>query len=55
LHYAFDMWMGREFPDIPFERYADDMICHCKTEDEAQALWRAIANRLAACKLVLQG
>jgi len=24
LHYAFDMWMAREFPNIPFERYADD-------------------------------
>ena len=23
LHYAFDMWMTREFPTIPFERYAD--------------------------------
>lgn len=53
LHYAFDMWMVREFPHIPFERYADDMICHCKTEEEAQALWRAIADRMATCKLVL--
>ena len=24
LHYAFDSWMAREFPHIPFERYADD-------------------------------
>jgi RNA-directed DNA polymerase len=30
LHYAFDMWMVRTFPHIPFERYADDAICHCK-------------------------
>ena len=30
LHYAFDMWMTRTYPDIPFERYADDIICHCK-------------------------
>jgi len=30
LHYAFDMWMARTFPYIPFERYADDVICHCK-------------------------
>ena len=26
LHYAFDRWMAREFPHIPFERYADDAI-----------------------------
>lgn len=29
LHYAFDKWMEREFPAIPFERYADDVVCHC--------------------------
>ena len=30
LHYAFDAWMSRNYPHIPFERYADDAICHCK-------------------------
>jgi RNA-directed DNA polymerase len=24
LHYAFDMWLVREFPTVEFERYADD-------------------------------
>ncbi|SDJ35641.1 group II intron reverse transcriptase/maturase [Bradyrhizobium sp. Rc2d] len=49
LHYAFDMWMVRTFPHIPFERYADDAICHCKSAEEARALWGAIADRFAAC------
>ena len=53
LHYAFDTWMGREFLHIPFERYADDAICHCRSAEEAQALWSALADRFAACKLVL--
>jgi RNA-directed DNA polymerase len=53
LHYAFDMWMVREFPHIPFERYADDAICHCRSAEEARALWSALGDRLAACKLVL--
>ena len=53
LHHAFDMWMRRTFPRIPFERYADDAICHCKSAEEARALWSAIADRFAACKLVL--
>ena len=53
LHYAFDTWIARTYPHIPFERYADDAICHCKSADEAQALWSALADRLAACKLVL--
>jgi hypothetical protein len=26
---------------IPFERYADDIICHCKSAEEARALWSA--------------
>ena len=38
LHYAFDMWMARKYPHIPFERYADDAICHCKSAEEARAL-----------------
>src|SRR5664279_3315165 len=38
LHYAFDLWMGREFPNIPFERYADDVICHCGNEAQAVRL-----------------
>jgi hypothetical protein len=36
LHYAFDMWMTRTYPHIPFERYADDAICHCKSAEEAR-------------------
>jgi hypothetical protein len=39
LHYAFDAWMSRNYPHIPFERYADDAICHCKIAEEARALW----------------
>ena len=53
LHYAFDAWMARKSAHILFERYADDIICHCKSAEEARALWSAIADRLAACKLVL--
>ncbi len=53
LHYAFDMWMGRNFPDIPFERYADDAICHCRTEGQAVALRAALGARFADCGLTL--
>ena len=51
LHYAFDIWMAREYPHVPFERYADDVICHCRSAEEARGLW--LADRFAACKLVL--
>jgi group II intron reverse transcriptase/maturase len=53
LHYAFDLWMVREFPSIPFERYADDVICHCRSEVQAERLKDAIARRFAACFLTL--
>ncbi len=36
MHYAFDVWMVREFPCIPFERYADDGLVHCASEAQAQ-------------------
>jgi RNA-directed DNA polymerase len=53
LHYAFDCWMDREFPDIPFERYADDAICHCRTEAQALELHQALKQRFAECHLQL--
>ena len=53
LHYAFDMWMDRSYPYIPFERYADDVICHCKSEGQAKWLLGSIIKRLSECKLKL--
>jgi RNA-directed DNA polymerase len=53
LHYALDMWLVREFPDIPFERYADDEILHCKTKAQAQLVRDAIIERLAQVGLEL--
>jgi RNA-directed DNA polymerase len=53
LHYAFDRWMQRTYPQLPFERYADDAIVHCRTEAEAQEVQRAIAVRMQECRLEL--
>jgi Reverse transcriptase (RNA-dependent DNA polymerase) len=53
LHYAFDRWMQREHPDIPFERYADDVICHCRSEAQALKLCQALERRFAECRLQL--
>jgi RNA-directed DNA polymerase len=53
MHYAFDRWMVREFPDRPFERYADDVVAHCKTEAQAQHLLTAVARRFVAVGLEL--
>jgi len=53
LHYGFDMWMRRNHPDIPFERYADDAICHCSSADQARELRASLEARLAECGLTL--
>ncbi len=53
LHYALDLWLGREFPDVPFERYADDAILHCKSKQQAQIVLDAIVERLAEVGLEL--
>jgi RNA-directed DNA polymerase len=53
LHYAFDLWMRTNQPHIPFERYADDVICHCKSKAQAEWLLASIEKRLAECKLEL--
>jgi RNA-directed DNA polymerase len=53
LHYAFDRWMAEHHPDIPFERYADDVICHCRSEAQARSLRQTLEARFVACKLQL--
>lgn len=53
LHYAFDSWMRRTYPGIRFERYADDAIVHCRTEQEASAVLDAIRRRFEQCGLAL--
>src|SRR5207244_1144444 len=51
--YAFDLWLGRSYPQLRFERYADDAIVHCRSHGEAQAVLKAIGERLAQVGLEL--
>jgi RNA-directed DNA polymerase len=53
LHYCMDEWMRRNYPQNPFERYADDSVVHCKTEQEAQELRDALEKRFLECGLEL--
>jgi RNA-directed DNA polymerase len=53
MHYAFDTWMVREFPDCPFERYADDAVVHCKSRRQAELVLAGIAARMAEVGLRL--
>jgi hypothetical protein len=38
--------MSRNHPGVPFERYADDVICHCRTKVEAETLLENLKERL---------
>ena len=53
LHYAFDRWMGERHPQVKFERYADDVICHCDSHAQAQSLRAELEQRMAQCSLEL--
>ena len=51
LHYAFDLWVTRTHPGLPWCRYADDGLVHCRSEQEAEALKAELQTRLAECGL----
>ena len=51
MHYAFDSWMKRTYPQCPFARYADDAVVHCRSQAQAEAVMRSIALRLEECGL----
>ncbi|WP_232303511.1 group II intron reverse transcriptase/maturase [Pseudofrankia sp. DC12] len=53
LHYAFDTWMIREFPGVLFERFSDDVVVHCTSEQQARRVLADIRGRLAECGLEL--
>jgi len=47
MHYAFDLWMNRTYPQCPFARYADDAVVHCRSQEQAEDVMKFIASRLA--------
>lgn len=53
MHHAFDLWIVRQYPDCPFERYADDVIVHCDTEEQARQVLEAIGERMRQVGLEL--
>jgi RNA-directed DNA polymerase len=53
LHYVLDKWLDVTYPQIAFVRYADDVVVHCHSEEQAQGMLEAIRKRLDVCKLRL--
>jgi len=53
MHYTFDLWMQRTYPQCPFARYADDAVIHCRSQSQAEDVMQSIASRLAECGLTM--
>jgi group II intron reverse transcriptase/maturase len=51
LHFAMDKWLSNHYPTIRFVRYADDVVIHCSTHQQAEQVKEALINRLAEVKL----
>jgi len=51
LHFTLDLWLARNYPDVRFVRYADDVVVHCNTKEQADTVLEAIRDRLGQVKL----
>lgn len=53
LHHAFDIWMDEINHQNPFERYADDIVIHCHSKQEAEQLLEKLKLRMNEFELTL--
>jgi len=53
LHHAFDKWMDASNPQCPFERYADDIVIHCSSREEAEKVLKQLEGRMQEYMLTL--
>ena len=53
LNLGFDQWMKERYPNIHFERYADDIVVHCRSHQQLEMIKQKIKRRLEQCKLRL--
>ena len=53
LHFVFDKWMERNYPQIHFERYADDIVVHCRSIKQLEMIKGKLIKRFSKCRLAL--
>jgi len=53
LHYVFDAWISKHYPDIRWCRYADDGLLHCQSLQQAQTMLGILRDRFLQCGLEL--
>jgi RNA-directed DNA polymerase len=54
LHYALDLWLERNYPTVSFVRYADDVVIHCNSKEEAEQVLERVRERLQEVKLSIK-
>ena len=53
LHYAMDKWLEQNHPTVKYVRYADDVILHCKSKQQAEHVLQRLKERMQQCGLEL--
>ena len=48
------MWLSKQYPEVSFVRYADDVVIHCKSKEKAEEVLEAIRRRLKEVKLEIK-
>jgi len=54
LHFTLDTWLCKNHPQCSFVRYADDVVIHCATKQEAEMILAKIKERLSTVKLSIK-
>lgn len=53
MHYGFDNWMNRKFPNCPWERYADDGLIHCVSRKQAEFVLEMLKEQMQRVGLTI--
>jgi group II intron reverse transcriptase/maturase len=51
MHYCVDKWLEKFYPQVKMVRYADDLVVHCRSHEEAVHTLSALKERLKECGL----
>lgn len=54
LHFTLDVWLSKNYPQVRFVRYADDVVIHCQTKEQAELVLKAVRNRLSEVRLAIK-
>ena len=53
MHYAMDMWMQKQFCELPWVRYCDDGLVHCMSYKQAKYVKDLLSKRMNSLGLEL--